>query len=266
MQVIGALPRVQEGTGGADASVVPANGPQNRQRLLLHFEKLLQFLHSLIVAPGAELVGHLENDRVQHRLRHRVNIAFFDFLRPGIGADFIDFTTQGGHGSACDINEVGAQVGGDALFVRRKVACYPGDQISLILLRKLHHKGAAVHRVPQLFVTLVRLPGGGDIGKNHRTVIRNIPQDFRHFLPVRFIQLENVHIINLDKGRFRHHGQILHSIRKGPEFKGLTAQAVVVEGFRQRVQQQLFHQLQIMMQKECLLPVKKVQPSQSFLL
>ena len=65
---------------------------QNHQRLLLHFQKRLQFLHGLIIASSAELIGHLKYHRIQNRLRNGVNIAFFDFFSPGIGADFINFT------------------------------------------------------------------------------------------------------------------------------------------------------------------------------
>ena len=88
-----------------------AHRAQNRQRFLLHFEELLQFLHGLIVPSGAELICHLEHHRVQYRFRHRVNVGFFDLLRTGVGADFIDFTAQRRHRTAGNIDQVGAQIG-----------------------------------------------------------------------------------------------------------------------------------------------------------
>ena len=60
---------------GTETAEMSPYRAQNCQRLLLHFQKRLQFLHSLIVPSSAELIGHLKYHRIQNRLRYRVDIA-----------------------------------------------------------------------------------------------------------------------------------------------------------------------------------------------
>ena len=107
-------------------------------------------------------------------------------------------------------------------MIGSKMTGHPSDQVLLILFREFDDHAAAVYRFPQLFKPFVRLPRCGDIGKNHRAVVWDIPQNLRNFFPVSLIQLEYIHIIDLDKGCFRHHRQIFHRIGKGPEFKGFA--------------------------------------------
>ena len=99
---------------------------------------------------------------------------------------------------------------------------HPGNQILLILFREFNDDAATVHCLPELFQTLVRFPSDGDIGKDHGTVFGNVPQDFRHFLPIRLIHLKDIYVIDLDQGGICHHRQILHRVGKGPQFKGLA--------------------------------------------
>ena len=240
LQIVGGFSIVQQGSCGADAAEMAAYRAQNCQRFLLHFQQLLQFLKGLVVASGAEQVGHLKYHRVQHRFRDGVDVAFANFIRAGIGADFVNFAAEGRHGAAGDVDEVGAKVGGNPFPCRREMPGHPGDQVPLVLLGKFHDAAVALHCFPEFFQPLVRLPGGGEIGKDHSAVVRDILKNVDHFLPVGFVHLEGVHIVHLDEGIFRHHGKILHRVRKGLQIESLLIQAVVIEGFCQGVQKLLF--------------------------
>ena len=60
----------------------------------------------------------------------------------------------------------------------------------------------------------------------------------------------------------RHHGQVFHGVGEGLQIEGLAVHPVEVEGFRQRIQQLLFHLLQVVVQQKDLLPMENVQPPQ----
>ena len=239
---------------------------QNGHRLLLHFQQLLKLLKSLVVPAAAEQVGHLKHHRIQHRLCHCVNVGFLDFLRTGIGADFLDFSVEGGHGTAGNVNEIHAQIGGNPLSLGGKMPGDPGHQIPLILPSELYDAAMLADGLPELFQPLVRFPGNGEVGKYHRAIVRHVAENLRQLVPVAFRQLERIHIVHLHQGVLGHHGQIFHTVGKALHVEGLLVQPVIVEGFRQRIQRQLAHLGQIMIQQEGFLPVKKVQPPQFFLL
>ena len=142
----------------------------------------------------------------------------------------------------------------------------PGNQISLILLPELHNAAVLAEGIPKLFQPLVRLPGGCEIGEHHRAIVRHVAENLCQLVPVAFRQFEGIHVIHLHQGVLGHHRQIFHAVGKALHVKGLLIQPVIVEGFRQRIQRQLAHLGQIMVQQEGFLPVKKVQPPQLFLL
>ena len=116
----------------------------------------------------------------------------------------------------------------------------PGDQIPLVLLGKFHHKAVFVDALPELFHPLVRLPGAGRIDKHHHAILRNVRQHRSDPVPVCLVHLEQVDVLHLHKSSLRHHGQVLHRLGKGRQIEGLRIEAMVIEGFRQRIQHQLF--------------------------
>ena len=142
--------------------------------------------------------------------------------------------------------------------------CDPSRQVFLILFGKLHDQPGAVDRLPKLFQALVRLPRGRLVGEHHRAVVRDIRQNFRNFIPVGLAQLEQIHLVHLNHGMLRHHGQVFHGVGEGLQIEGLAVHPVEIEGFRQRVQQLLFHLLQVVVQQKDFFPMENVQPPQVF--
>ena len=138
----------------------------------------------------------------------------------------------------------------------------PGDQMVLILLGKFHDQAVVIDGLPQLFHPLVRLPGCRGIGEYHGAVIGNVRKGGGHPVPVAFRQLEQVNVLHLNQGMLRHHGKPLHRVGKGSGVKVFGMEPMEVKGFRQRVQEQLFHLAQVVLQQEQLLSVEHVQPSQ----
>ena len=204
-------------------------------------------------------VSHLEHDRVQHRFCHCVDVRLSDFVRPGIGTNFTDFTAQCRHRAAGDIDEIGAQVVADSLFPGSEVTTHPGNQIPLLLLSKLNHGGILFDSLPQLFHPLVGLPLDSFIGKNHSAILGNIADNLNQLFPVTFRKLKQVNIVHLHKGMLCHHGKILHGIGKRLQVEGFVGQAVIVKGFRQLVQQKLLQLLQIVTQQKHLFAVENIE-------
>ena len=134
--------------------------------------------------------------------------------------------------------------------------------MALVLLGKFHDPALAADGLPQLFHPLVRLPGPGGVGKNHGAVIGDVGKGGGYPVPVAFRQLEQVNVLHLNEGVLRHHGKPLHRVGKGSGVKVFGMEPMVVKGFRQRIQEQLFHLAQVVLQQEQLLSVEHVQPSQ----
>ncbi len=207
----------------------------------------------------------MEHHRVQHRLRHRVDVRLFNFHCPGIGADLVNLPTERRHGAASDVDEIQAQIGADPLLPGGKMPGHPSRQIPLVLLGKFHDGTVFLNGLPQLFQPFVRLPGGRDKGEDHGAVIRNVCQHVDHFGSVAFTQFKQVNVVHLDQGVLCHHGQVLHRVREDPHIEGFLIQPVEVEGFRQGIQQQLSKLPQIVVQQEGFLPMEEVEPSRAFL-
>ena len=262
LQISSVFPVVQQGSGGADPAEVISHRAQNRQRLLLHFQQLLQLLKSAAVLSRAQHIRHLKHHRVQHRLGDGVDVAFADFLRAGIGADFVNLPGQRRHGAPSDVDEIQAQVRGNPLSPGGKVPGDPGCQIPGILLGEFHNQSIVFNGSPELFQPLVRLPGGGFVGEYYGAVFRDIRKQLRHFAPVALSQPEQIHLVHLYQGVLRQHGQILHRVGKALQIEGLIVHAVEIEGLRQRVKELLFDLLQIVVQQEDFFPMENIQPPQ----
>ena len=137
----------------------------------------------------------------------------------------------------------------------------PGHQIPLVLPGKLHDGGILLDGAPELFQPLVRLPFHGLIGEDHRAPLRDIREEFAHFVPLCLRHFKQLHLVHLDEGVLCHHGHSLHRIAELLQSKVLVVKAVGIEGFGNRVQQLLTQLTQIVLQEKYFLTMENIQPA-----
>ena len=241
-----------------------AHRTQDRQGLLLHFQQRLQFQQRGAVFALAQQVRHLEHHSVQHRFHHGVDIRTNDGIRAGIGTDLGNFSRQRRHGTAGDVNQIRTQIIADLLACRQEVTAHPRDQLPLTLFGKLNDGAVFIDGAPQLLQPLIGLPGYGLVGKDHGAVVRDVREYFRSLVPLCLRQPEQVDLIHLNQGMRCHHGQIFHGIGKVLDGKGLIIQLVEIKGFRQLVQEDLLHLLEIVIQQKDFLTMENIEPAQFF--
>ena len=161
------------------------NCTENDNGLLLHFQQLMQFAQCQIITSSAHSIRHLEYNGIHNRFSNGINIRFANLGTAGKSTYFVNFATERSHSSACDIDQVPTKLRVNSFVSCGKMTDDPGYQISFILLCKLHNTDVLLNCLPK-FYAFVRFPWNRNVGKYHRTILRNIAQNLRNRLPIRF--------------------------------------------------------------------------------